>query len=73
MAFNVYLTFFRRYKAPQLRKLEKVYLVLCYGLPFIPAFVYVFIHTEGKGKVYGSALVSLDQHHFCAPSAHLIN
>lgn len=58
MAFNVYLTFFHKYDARQLRTLEWKYIVFCYGTPFIPAFVYFFISTEGKGKIYGSATVS---------------
>ncbi|KAI9041694.1 uncharacterized protein KD926_006592 [Aspergillus affinis] len=57
MACNVYLTFFRRYDSDQLRRLEWKYLAFCYGLPFIPAFAYVFIQTEARGKVYGSALI----------------
>lgn len=58
MAFNVYLTFFHKYDAASLRKLEWKYLILCYGLPFIPPFVYCFVLTESKGPIYGSATVS---------------
>ena len=57
MACNVYLTFFKQYDARTLRKLEWRYLVLCYGLPFIPAVVYMGIETKGQGKIYGSANV----------------
>ncbi|KAL4996295.1 Nnf1-domain-containing protein [Aspergillus recurvatus] len=57
MAFNVYLTFFRKYNSEQLRRLEWKYVLLCYGLPFIPAFTYFFIRTESRGKVYGSAIL----------------
>ncbi|CBF74235.1 hypothetical protein AN8262.2 [Aspergillus nidulans FGSC A4] len=57
MAFNVYLTFFRKYNSDQLRRLEWKYVMLCYGLPFIPAFTYFFIRTESRGKVYGSAIL----------------
>lgn len=59
MAFNVYLTFFHRYSASQLRSLEWKYLVFCYGLPLIPAIVFVFSGTEDKGRIFGSATVSL--------------
>ena len=59
MACNVYLTFFRKYDAKQLRLLEWRYVVLCYGIPFIPAFVYFFVRSDSRGKVYGSAVVSL--------------
>lgn len=61
MACNVYLTFFHQYNASRLRRLEMVYIPFCYGVPFVPAFVYLFVHTKHKGKVYGSAVVSLDQ------------
>lgn len=59
MAFNVYLTFFHKHDAAKLRHLEWKYIVLCYGLPFIPPFAYLFIHSSSKGPVYGSATVSL--------------
>ena len=58
MALNVYLTFFRRYDARQLRTLEWKYIIFCYGLPLVPAFVYLFIDSPTKGRVYGSAIVS---------------
>ncbi|RLL99076.1 hypothetical protein CFD26_107167 [Aspergillus turcosus] len=57
MACNVYLTFFHKYDAEQLRQLEWKYLLFCYGLPFIPAFVYFFIETEARGRIYGSAIL----------------
>ncbi|KAL5336334.1 hypothetical protein BJX70DRAFT_373017 [Aspergillus crustosus] len=57
MAFNVYLTFFRKYNSEQLRRLEWKYVALCYGLPFIPAFGYFFIRSLSRGKVYGSAIL----------------
>lgn len=31
----------------------------CYGLPFIPAFIYFFIHTPTRGRIYGSAIVRI--------------
>ncbi|KAJ5496874.1 hypothetical protein N7463_008861 [Penicillium fimorum] len=55
MACNVYLTFFYRYDSEQLRQIEWKYVVCCYGLPFIPSFIYFFIHTQARGWVYGSA------------------
>ncbi|KAL3459849.1 Nnf1-domain-containing protein [Aspergillus heterothallicus] len=57
MAFNVYLTFFRKYSSEQLRRLEWKYVALCYGLPFIPAFIYFFVRGQSRGKVYGSAIL----------------
>ena len=58
MACNVYLSFFHRYDATRLRTLEWRYLVACYGVPFLPALVFLFIDTPDKGKIYGDAVVS---------------
>jgi len=58
MALNVYLTFFRKYDAKQLRTLEWKYILFCYGVPFVPAFANLFISSPSKGKMYGSAAVS---------------
>ncbi|OAQ71806.1 G-protein coupled receptor [Purpureocillium lilacinum] len=55
MAINVYLTFYFRFDARRLRKMEIPYLVVCYGLPFIPAFSYLFIRDKSGIRVYGSA------------------
>ncbi|KAJ5265459.1 hypothetical protein N7524_006477 [Penicillium chrysogenum] len=57
MACNVYLTFFHKYDSEQLRQIEWVYVVCCYGLPFIPSFIYFFIHTHARGRVYGSSIL----------------
>jgi len=42
MAVNVYLTFYWKYDAESLRSLEKYYIMVCYGAPFVPAFVYLW-------------------------------
>ncbi|PLB33397.1 putative cAMP receptor-like protein [Aspergillus candidus] len=55
MACNVYLTFFHKYNSERLRQLEWKYLLFCYGLPFIPAFTYLFVVSESRGAIYGSA------------------
>ncbi|KAI9683914.1 MAG: hypothetical protein M1829_004249 [Trizodia sp. TS-e1964] len=55
MALNVYLTFFRKYSAADLRRLEIKYILACYGIPFIPALVYLFVSTEARGRAYGPA------------------
>jgi hypothetical protein len=57
MAINVYLTFFCKYNQRDLRSLELKYGILCYGTPFVPAVVYLFINPPGKGRIYGSAVV----------------
>ncbi|KAJ5709597.1 hypothetical protein N7493_009888 [Penicillium malachiteum] len=45
------------YDSEQLRRLEWKYLICCYALPFIPAFIYFFIQTQERGRVYGSAIL----------------
>lgn len=55
MACNVYLTFFHQYDAEKLRKMEKWYILGCYGVPFIPALVYIFIQDSQGQRLYGNA------------------
>ncbi|KAL8949390.1 MAG: hypothetical protein Q9222_004490 [Ikaeria aurantiellina] len=55
MAINVYMTLFRKYNAQQLKALEWRYQVMCYGLPFVVALVYLFIDSPTRGKIYGDA------------------
>lgn len=55
MAINVYLTFYFKFDARRLRKMEIPYLVGCYGIPFIPAFVYIFIKNREGERMYGDA------------------
>ena len=55
MAANVYLTFFHKFDAQKLRKMEIPYLLFCYGIPFIIAITLTFISTPSKGKMYGNA------------------
>ena len=57
MAINVYLTLFKKYNAEQLKSLEWKYHCFCYGIPFVNAFILLFIETEGKGKIYGPAVL----------------
>ncbi|MCJ1391201.1 hypothetical protein MMC18_004063 [Xylographa bjoerkii] len=54
MAINVYLTVFKKYNAERLKSMEWIYLLVCYGVPLVPAFAYCFIST-GNGKIYGNA------------------
>ena len=61
MACNVYLALFHHYNTDLLRPLEWKYFLFCYGVPFIPAFVFLFIETNSNGKVYGDAIVSIPQ------------
>lgn len=57
MAINVYLTVFKNFNTDDLKRLEWIYLLVNYGLTFIPAFVYCFVNIEGKGKIYGPAVL----------------
>ncbi|RYO84602.1 hypothetical protein DL766_010568 [Monosporascus sp. MC13-8B] len=55
MAVNVYMTFYFKYDAEKLRRLEVWYFILCYGVPFIPALTFIFIANESQGRMYGNA------------------
>ncbi|ATY58457.1 cAMP receptor [Cordyceps militaris] len=57
MAVNVYLTFYYKFDAVSLRRMEIPYLVLCYGVPMIPAFVFIFVSDQHGVHVYGNALL----------------
>lgn len=57
MSVNVYLALFRGWTAKRMRAQEWKYFIGCYGVSFIPALVYLFINTHGRGRVYGPALV----------------
>lgn len=55
MAINVYLTFYFKFDGRRLRKMEIPYLLGCYGIPLIPAFVFIFIRDKHNQRVYGDA------------------
>ncbi|GJN81189.1 hypothetical protein PLIIFM63780_004721 [Purpureocillium lilacinum] len=55
MAINVYLTFYYKFDAQRLRKMELWYLIGCYGIPFIPAFTFIFVRNSRGQRVYGNA------------------
>jgi hypothetical protein len=57
MAINIYLTFYRRYSGNELKRLEKWYFLLCYGLPLALATALSVIKTTERGRIYGPALV----------------
>ncbi|KND87109.1 Cyclic AMP receptor 2 [Tolypocladium ophioglossoides CBS 100239] len=56
LSINVYLTFYRNFNAKALRRMEPTYLLACYGIPFIPAFIYLFVRHNGQ-RVYGDAIL----------------
>lgn len=57
MAINVYLAFFGGYSVKQFRSLDVKYLLFCYGVSFIPAFVFIFINSGSRGRMYGEAII----------------
>ncbi|KAI1486071.1 hypothetical protein F5X96DRAFT_272010 [Biscogniauxia mediterranea] len=57
MAFNVYLTFYYKFDANRLRKMEIWYMLLCYGVPLVPALTYVFVYNKEAGRMYGNAVL----------------
>ncbi|KAL7273622.1 hypothetical protein RUND412_003509 [Rhizina undulata] len=57
MALNVYLTVFKKYTTKRLKKLEIYYVIVCYGLPGIPAIAFLFGKNEHLGPIYGSAVL----------------
>lgn len=56
MAINVYMVFFMSFNPATFRHYLWLYCLLCYGLPAIPAFVFLFIRFPGE-PVYGDAVV----------------
>ncbi|KAH6951919.1 hypothetical protein DER45DRAFT_529275 [Fusarium avenaceum] len=56
MAINVHLAFYHRFDAQRLRKMEIPYLISCYGIPFIPAFIFIFIKNNEGVRIYGNAV-----------------
>ncbi|KAF1841632.1 family A G protein-coupled receptor-like protein [Cucurbitaria berberidis CBS 394.84] len=54
MALNVFLVFFYAYDSHQLRHLEKWYLLFAYGVPAIPALIYVILDHTGH-RILGPA------------------
>ncbi len=57
MACNVYLTFYFKFSAERLKSMEKVYFLLCCGLPAMPATIFLFVKVEGRGPIYGDSLL----------------
>lgn len=56
MAMNVYLTFFRKYDAKDLRSLEMRYVAINYGLFLLPALVYLIMDLSPMHpNIYGGA------------------
>ncbi|CBX94804.1 hypothetical protein IAQ61_009462 [Plenodomus lingam] len=56
MATNVLLVFFFGYNSDQLHKLEKWYFLLAYGIPGIPAIIFVILDHTGQ-SVVGPAVI----------------
>lgn len=54
MAINVNLAVFKKRTTQQLRKLEPYYIVGCYGIPLIPAIIFL-VDRPASGPFYGDA------------------
>ncbi|KAF2105481.1 hypothetical protein BDV96DRAFT_509281 [Lophiotrema nucula] len=57
MALNVMLVFFWNYGADELPHLEKWYALFSYGLPSIPAIIYIFMDHLGNQRIIGAATI----------------
>ncbi|KAF2691619.1 hypothetical protein K458DRAFT_286597 [Lentithecium fluviatile CBS 122367] len=57
MALNVMLVFFRGFDSRQLRRLEKFYLLACYGIPGIISIVYIILDHAGPKRIIGPATI----------------
>ncbi|KLJ10350.1 hypothetical protein EMPG_14259 [Blastomyces silverae] len=57
MAINVYLTASHKYTPSELKRLEWRYLIMCYIVPLVPAFAFLFVETKASGPVYGAAVI----------------
>ena len=58
MAMDTYLVVFYHFDAHSLHKLEIKYIGAITTLTFLPALIFLFIHTPEKGPIYGSETVS---------------
>jgi hypothetical protein len=57
MAVNVFLAFQTTKFHVNLRKLDILYFIICYGLPFIPAMVFMILDLTMDAGFYGNATV----------------
>ncbi|KAF3762689.1 hypothetical protein M406DRAFT_341858 [Cryphonectria parasitica EP155] len=56
MAINVYMVFFMSCNPTTFRHYLWLYCIICYGLPAIPAFIFLFVRMP-KGLIYGDAVL----------------
>ncbi|OAQ67239.1 G-protein coupled receptor [Pochonia chlamydosporia 170] len=56
MAINVYLVLYHGFESSRLRKIERFYIGLCYGIPFVPSFTLLFIRSGGQ-RIYGNTFL----------------
>jgi hypothetical protein len=57
LSVNVFLTFHSIRFNVRLRSLEPLYCILCYGIPAVPALVYLVLDLGYGKEIYGSATV----------------
>jgi hypothetical protein len=56
-AINVFLTFHSQRWDVKLRNLESIYCVFCYGIPLMPALIYLVMDLAYGMDIYGDATV----------------
>ncbi|KAM3070488.1 hypothetical protein ACMFMG_010311 [Clarireedia jacksonii] len=55
MALNVHFTFTHNWTSEDIRTMEPWYILLCYGIPYIPAWAFLYTHNLEQGRMYGNA------------------
>lgn len=56
MALNVYLTFYSKFDTRLLQVMELRYICVCYGVPFVPALIFLCVRAAGI-NIYGNAFL----------------
>lgn len=57
MSVNLIMVLFMTRSARDLEALEKYYFFACFGLPFLTAFIPIFIYDSVRGSVYGGDIL----------------
>lgn len=61
MVLNVWLVFVRGYDARKLHHLEKWYMLVAWGAPFLPAFIYIIDDHLSVQQILEPAIVGSTQ------------
>jgi hypothetical protein len=58
MALNIYFAFHtRKFPTINFRQLVYYYIIACYGIPFLPAMVFLVLDLSTQAGFYGDATV----------------